>query len=54
MRFSKNIRLVAMVLFAIVMFSAIQFELNLYLFIGLFVVAPVLIYFFVKKIFPQQ
>lgn len=35
------------------MFSAIKFELTFMSFISLFVITPIVIYVFVKKIFPK-
>jgi 4-hydroxybenzoate polyprenyltransferase len=54
----KNIntkqRVILLALYAVVMFSTIAWQINMLNFIALFVVAPVVIYFFVKKIFPKE
>ena len=52
MDISKNSKIILMIVFAIIMFSSIQSQIDIYIFIGLFIIAPVVIYLFVKKIFP--
>lgn len=54
----KNIntkqRVILLSLYGVVMFSTIALQINMLTFIALFIVAPVAIYFFVKKIFPKE
>jgi len=54
LKFDKNSRIILLLLYALVMLSAISNQINLTLFIILFLILPVSIYSFVKYIFPDQ
>ena len=47
-------RIVLLLLYAIIMFLTISFEIDTPYFLLLFIVAPIVIYLFVKKIFPKN
>ena len=47
-------RIILLLLYAIVMTLSISFEIDTLSFLLLFVVVPIGIYLFVKKIFPQK
>lgn len=53
-KLQKNHKILLMVVYAVIMFIAIQAQMNLISFILLFAVLPVGIYFFVRKIFPKE
>lgn len=53
-QFTQNNRIILLVVYAFVMFFSIINEIDTIVFIFLFVVAPIAIYFFVKKIFPKK
>jgi hypothetical protein len=50
----KNNRIIAMLLYAIVMLLTIMNHIDMISFALLFIVLPVLIYYFVKTIFPNE
>jgi len=54
LKFDKNSRIILLLLYALVMLSAISNQINLTLFIILFLILPVSIYSFVKYIFPDK
>jgi len=54
LKFDKNSRIILLLLYALIMLSAISNQINLTLFIILFLILPVSIYSFVKYIFPDQ
>jgi len=53
-KLEKNHRIILMLIYAIIMFISIQTQMGLITFILLFVVAPISIYFYVKKLFPKK
>jgi len=53
-KFDKNSRIIFLLIYALLMLSAISNHLNLTLFIILFLILPVSIYSFVNYIFPEQ
>ena len=54
LKFDKNSRIVFLTLYAIIMFSTIESEINIIFFVLLFIVAPISIYYIVKYIFPKE
>lgn len=50
---SKNAKTIFLIIYAVVMFLAIQSQINMMSFILLFAITPIAIYFYVKKIFPK-
>lgn len=54
LKFDKNSRIILLLIYALIMLSAISNQINLTLFIILFLVLPVSIYSFVKYIFPDK
>lgn len=52
--FEKKTKIILMIIYAIIMFIAIQSQMNLIIFILLFAVVPIAIYFYVKSIFPKK
>jgi len=50
----KNKRIIAMVIYALIMFLAIQSQMGIFTFILLFAILPIGIYLFVKSIFPKE
>ena len=52
--FQKKTKIILMIAYAIIMFLAIQSEINTIFFILLFAVVPIGIYFYVKSIFPKS
>jgi len=53
-KFDRKNRIILLAIYAFVMFFSIINEIDTIVFIFLFVVAPIAIYFFVKKIFPKK
>jgi len=51
--FNRKTKIILLVVYALIMFTTIQSEINTIIFILLFAVAPISIYFFVKSIFPK-
>ncbi len=51
---TKQLKILALLLYAILMLGSIWSQIDMILFIMLFVVAPLGIYFFVLKIYPKQ
>ena len=47
-------RIILLLLYAIIMVVSIRFQIDTIYFLVLFVVAPIVIYLFVKKIFPKE
>jgi hypothetical protein len=47
-------RIILLLLYAIIMVVSITFQIDTIYFVLLFVIAPVVIYLFVKKIFPKN
>lgn len=54
LKLEKNQRIILMVIYALLMFIAIQSQLGLISFVILFAIAPIGIYLFVLKIFPKK
>lgn len=54
LKFEKNQRIILLLVYALIMFAAIQSQLGLISFILLFAIAPIGIYLFVLKIFPKK
>ena len=54
LNFDKNSRIIVLLIYALVMLSAILNQINLTLFIILFLILPVSIYSFVKYVFPEK
>ena len=54
LKFDRNSRLILLVVYGVIMFSTISFEINTAVFILLFVAVPAAIFFFVKKVFPKK
>lgn len=52
--FDRRTRIIILAVYALIMFTTIQGEINTIIFILLFAVAPIAIYFFVKSIFPRK
>lgn len=52
--FDKRTRIILLIIYALIMFTTIQSEINTIVFILLFAVVPIAIYFFVKSIFPTN
>jgi uncharacterized membrane protein len=50
----KKTKMILMIVYAVMMFSAIQSQINTIMFILLFAVLPIGIYFYVKSIFPKN
>ncbi|MEA2018579.1 MAG: hypothetical protein U9N59_09035 [Campylobacterota bacterium] len=50
--FSRYSKIILMLIYAIIMFGSILNEINIFVFILLFAIAPLSIYYFTKKIFP--
>lgn len=53
-KLEKKHRIILMIIYALVMFISIQSQMGLISFILLFVVAPISIYIYVKKLFPKK
>lgn len=54
LKFDKNSRIIALLLYALIMLSTISNQINMTMFIIVFLILPVSIYSFVKYIFPDQ
>lgn len=52
--FEKRTKVILMIVYAIIMFLAIQSQMNIIIFTLLFAVVPIAIYFYVKSIFPKN
>ena len=52
--FEKKTKIILMIVYAIIMFTAIQSKMNIVVFIILFAVVPIAIYFYIRKIFPKE
>ena len=50
----KRTRIIIMIVYAVIMFTAIQTKISMITFIILFAVLPIVIYFYVKTIFPKN
>lgn len=50
----KKTRIVLLIVYALIMFVAIQSQMNIITFILLFAVVPIGVYIYVKKIFPKE
>jgi len=53
-KLGKRTRIVLMIVYAVIMFTAIQTKISMITFIILFAVLPIIIYFYVKTIFPKM
>lgn len=53
-KLEKKTRIIILIIYAVIMFSAIQIKISLVTFIILFAVLPVIIFFYVKTIFPKN
>ena len=53
-KLEKRTRIVILIIYAVIMFSAIQIKISMITFIVLFAVLPIVIYFYVKTIFPKN
>ena len=53
-KLEKKTRIIIMIVYAVIMFTAIQTKISMITFIILFAVLPVVIYFYVKTIFPKS
>lgn len=53
-KLEKKTRIIILVIYAVIMFTAIQIKISLVTFIILFAVLPVIIFFYVKTIFPKN
>lgn len=52
--FEKKTKIILMIVYGIIMFIAIQSQMNTIIFILLFAITPIAIYFYVKNIFPKN
>lgn len=50
----KRTRIIIMIVYAVIMLTAIQTKISMITFIILFAVLPIVIYFYVKTIFPKN
>jgi hypothetical protein len=53
-KLEKRTRIIILIVYAVIMFTAIQTKISMITFIILFAVLPVVIYFYVKTIFPKN
>lgn len=53
-RFNKKLKLILTLIYAFILFFAIQNDLNTTILLVLFVLMPILIYLFVNMIFPKN
>ena len=53
-KLEKKTRIIIMIVYAVIMFTAIQTKISMITFIILFAVLPTVIYFYVKTIFPKK
>lgn len=52
--FEKRTKTILLIIYAAIMFIAIQNEINTITFIILFAIVPIAIYYYVKSIFPKS
>ena len=50
----KRARIVIMIIYALIMFISIQIKIGIITFIILFAILPIVIYLYVKSIFPKN
>ncbi|WP_320034521.1 hypothetical protein [Halarcobacter sp.] len=53
-KLEKKHRIILMIIYAVIMFISIQAQMGLISFIILFAVLPIVIFIYVKKLFPKK